>query len=339
MKYFIYLFALLSFIIFSACDRMAQNPTDSATKIKTDTKTDKQLRIVNIDEMNSNIDRMQAENSARLAKKGTNVPLDMTDIVVPDDYPTIQEAVDAASPGTNIRVKEGVYAEQVYVLNDDLIIKAVGDVTLQGQFRIYSSNITIRDFKINFQYSAGIICYYGKGIQIENNTVYYSATGIILIECGPDCSIKNNTVHNNNFGIGVAECSNISVKNNTSYNNYYSGIVIQTETQNTEIKDNTSYGNGQAGILVSHSVINSLVKDNIIYNNGWGIVVQEGSRNNEFIENTANSNYLYGIFLNPPVYQNLFKDNEALQNGSCDIVNLATDNTFLNNIADCTVGL
>ncbi|MCP3754006.1 nitrous oxide reductase family maturation protein NosD [Streptomyces sp. TBY4] len=48
------------------------------------------------------------------------------DIVVPRDHPTIQAAVDAASPGDRISVRAGVYREQV-VIGKNLSITGAGD--------------------------------------------------------------------------------------------------------------------------------------------------------------------------------------------------------------------
>jgi len=45
-------------------------------------------------------------------------------IYVPDDYPTIQAAVDAATPGDTIIVRDGTYAENVRVDKDHLTIKS-----------------------------------------------------------------------------------------------------------------------------------------------------------------------------------------------------------------------
>jgi pectin methylesterase-like acyl-CoA thioesterase len=36
-------------------------------------------------------------------------------VVVPDDYPAIQEAVDAAQPGDTIRVRSGTYCENISI--------------------------------------------------------------------------------------------------------------------------------------------------------------------------------------------------------------------------------
>jgi len=50
------------------------------------------------------------------------------DVIVPDEYPDIQAAVDAASPGATVCVKDGTYAEQV-VINKDLTLKSAGGAT------------------------------------------------------------------------------------------------------------------------------------------------------------------------------------------------------------------
>ncbi len=48
------------------------------------------------------------------------------DIIVPDDYLIIQDAVDNAEPGDNICIKDGAYKEQI-IINKDLTLKAAGE--------------------------------------------------------------------------------------------------------------------------------------------------------------------------------------------------------------------
>jgi Right handed beta helix region len=77
-------------------------------------------------------------------------------LTVPDDYATIQEAVDAAAPGALILVKPGTYQEAVQVTTDDLTIRGLdrNDVVLDG----------------NFELDNGIRVLGAKGVAVENMT-------------------------------------------------------------------------------------------------------------------------------------------------------------------------
>lgn len=46
-------------------------------------------------------------------------------VVVPDDYPTIQRAVDRAQPGSTVVVRPGTYKESVIVRTPDLVIRGL----------------------------------------------------------------------------------------------------------------------------------------------------------------------------------------------------------------------
>jgi nitrous oxidase accessory protein NosD len=82
---------------------------------------------------------------------------------VPEDYPTIQEAVDAAAPGDIVLIGEGVYNESVSVETDNIVIRGVDrqGVVLDG---MHSEDL-----------ANGIIVF-ANGVAVENLTVqnYYS---------------------------------------------------------------------------------------------------------------------------------------------------------------------
>ena len=74
---------------------------------------------------------------------------------VPQDYPTIQNGVDAANPGDLVLIDKGVYTEAVFVTTPS--------ITLRGVDR----NAVILDGK--FELSTGIMVG-GNGVAIENMT-------------------------------------------------------------------------------------------------------------------------------------------------------------------------
>lgn len=81
-------------------------------------------------------------------------------ISVPDDYPTIQGAVDAAMPGTAIVVEPGLYREEVVVTTPLLTIRGIDrfrtrlegggalttGITVEGASGVKVKNLTVRDY-------------------------------------------------------------------------------------------------------------------------------------------------------------------------------------------------
>src|SRR6476620_2075676 len=87
-----------------------------------------------------------------------------TTLAVPDDYPTIQAAVDAAVSGDLVLVSPGTYHEAVNVTTPDLTIRGLdrNEVILDGQLQLDN----------------GIRVLAAGGVAIENMTAMnYTANG------------------------------------------------------------------------------------------------------------------------------------------------------------------
>lgn len=97
-------------------------------------------------------------------------------ISVPDDHPTIQEAVDAAEPGDLVLIAPGTYEEAVNVETDELTIRGLdrNEVVLDGGFELDNGirvvgangvaieNMTARNYTNNGFFWTGVEGYRGS---------------------------------------------------------------------------------------------------------------------------------------------------------------------------------
>jgi len=95
-------------------------------------------------------------------------------IYVPDNYPTIQSAVDNASPGDTIYVRNGVYQENVVVNKFLTLIGQSNTATkVVGGFKVTADNVVIENFAIAGGYEwdpdgAGLGGAYKAGIYVTS---------------------------------------------------------------------------------------------------------------------------------------------------------------------------
>jgi plastocyanin len=104
---------------------------------------------------------------------------------VPQDYPFIQSAVDAAAPGDLILVDRGVYREEVTVTTPSLVIRGVdrNDVVVDGEFvrgngflvladGVAIENMTSRNNVTNGFFWTGVTGFRGSYLTAYNNGTY-----------------------------------------------------------------------------------------------------------------------------------------------------------------------
>jgi len=247
-------------------------------------------------------------------------------IVVPDEYTTIQEAIDVAVEGDTIYVKKGVYHENVGIDKPISLIGEDRDSTMidGNPTEGYRVPITIKCDKVSV---SGFTLSYGyAGIQmggvnycsISGNRITNAQHGIKLTNCswtnitgnafesiGPSCAVQlnyavGNLIHRNYFdscveGIQIRDYSNINV-----------------------ISENTIVNSDDQGIRLLYSDFNEVI-DNTLVNSGIGISIYVSNNNtlhhNNFINNTkqfsTNEWYAqqwgYGVS-NNTIYRNYWTD-------------------------------
>jgi len=288
-------------------------------------------------------------------------------IYVPDDYAKIQWAVDNASVGDTIIVRDGTYTENVDVNVDNLTIRSENgsvNCTVQANsndhvFEVTADCVNISGFTIEGPtgYSSGI--YLGNGVDhcnISNNNIV-GLYGIYLNEADYN-TIANNQVGNRSFsgGYGVTLSNSHAnlLKNNTIIN--FGGWGVAIEGSNNILFNNSICFNPEPGIILSGSN-NTLVNNNISFN-GMGLTLSDArdcdilnnlifgswwgngiamwnSENNTLINNTINLNW-GGISLDETSNNNTISGNNISDNGF-GIIAYSNNNTiYLNNFINNT---
>jgi len=247
---------------------------------------------------------------------------DFWDIIVPDDFDNIQEAVDNAVTGDRIFVRNGVYKSTGSFFSGALSIKTPG-LTIHGQH----TNDTIID---------------GRGV---NNVVSIIAD---------ETNISGFTITNNGVNgtlIGVTSSNNIIKDNVLDVVDFYDGIEYGMKFSNAY--ENTISGNvvsgAERGIYLKTSDYN-IFDNNVIRNNDIGLNIDEifmidfdlriaerdnfrSCSGNSLIGNTIEHNGM-GIFLDHSpdniIFNNVFISNRknGLIFSSC-INNQVKNNTFV----------
>ena len=180
-----------------------------------------------------------------------NQPPTVSFTYVPDDYPTIQAAVNAASAGDTIIVRNGTYNENVKVNkrltirsengSDSTIVQAAN--SMDHVFEVTADHVSISGFTVE-----GALDRWNAGMYITANY----------------CNISNNNASNNTFGILLEHSNNNIISNNEICSNVYRGNF--------------------AGIYLVYSS-NNIISNNICSNNWFGINSWYSS-DNRLINNT-----------------------------------------------------
>ncbi len=206
--------------------------------------------------------------------------------LVPDDYPTIQSAIDAAAPGDDIIVRKGRYTELLVI---DKSVNLIGEdwpIIDGGSRKGDKSTIAVyylgdRAGKIEgFVITGGGVGDLGHGINIWdsapdifNNRITGNNHGM-GIHGSPALTgkarIHGNLVYDNLVGIGNGKDSSARIYNNRVYNNKVVGIGCRGKAT-PRIEFNEVYGN-RLGIGARETA-SPTIRGNIVHDNVDGIVI------------------------------------------------------------------
>ncbi len=275
---------------------------------------------------------------------------------VPDDFPSIQGAINASANSDTIIVRSGTYVENLDFLGKAITVRSefgpgttVIDGNQAGTVVTFQSgegsNSVIDGFTITngsgtvfgsfgFKYGGGIFCNWSSSPLIQNNI------------------ISGNSAKNHGGGISCVNYSNPMIANNTVINNmseygagidcfYYSSPTIT----GTTVQGNTAGALGGGIQFTDHcspAISGSTIKENFASKGGGiscGMVSVSQISGNTISGNTAidDGGGVYCYYSNPVLSQNTITENTAARGAGLFCSSVCSpeivDNTIFGNTA------
>lgn len=216
-------------------------------------------------------------------------------ITVPDNYSTIQGAINAANEGDIIYIKAWTYYENVVVNKSVTLVGENKETTVIDGGRagtvidVVTSNVTITRFKIqnSGKTYVGISVSHSSHVNITENIVIDNGNGIGLDD-SHDNLIGGNTITCNNEGLLLTGARTV-VRDNIIVHNGFCGVTVFGD--NNTLTGNTLTDNGEGIRLLGYD---NLIANNIISVNGCGLLLDKCSNNiiyhNNFVKNKQQTN-------------------------------------------------
>ncbi len=231
------------------------------------------------------------------------VKAEVKTIVVPDDYPTIQAAINHADEADIVLVYSGAYYENV-IVNKTLSIKSQSgakDTIVHPEdpesgksvFEVCADNVEITGFTIRDSTNRTV---HGDPFKPAS---YVDACGI-YVGSSTGTRISRNIIRNNFEGIVFSNCSNITVSENQVTENIHEGVRFVYSSSSTLTKNNITRNHfpeyWTATALVIFHCTNSEISENQIGANDNGVVVSN-SQDITVSNNSITDNRFHGLNL------------------------------------------
>jgi parallel beta-helix repeat protein len=261
---------------------------------------------------------------------------------VPDEYPTIQMAIDTAEDGEDVVVQSGTYKESL-VVDKAINLIGVGNPVIDGGSKegdeptvllVYLDNKATGRVQ-GFTVTGGGAGQFGHGIQILNcspEIVDNRITGNKHVGVGihgqkkftENAKIHNNYIYDNAVGVSNGLGAGGQVYHNNIYNNKVTGIGVRG-LASPILRSNAIYGN-YIGIGVREEAYPTIegneVRDNIVgiaVNPGTAGAVLSAPESRLTVRgNTVHGNRKSGIFISSLNRSDLFVQGNSVTDNSAD---------------------
>ncbi|MFJ6620135.1 right-handed parallel beta-helix repeat-containing protein [Kitasatospora sp. NPDC091335] len=232
-----------------------------------------------------------------------------TVVRVPQNFPTIQQAVDVAREGDTVLVDPGTYRESVRLTKPRVVLRGTdrNTVVLDGGLKLVNG-----------------ITASGPGSVVENLTVHgYLANGVLFTGV-TDEKLQQHGAGGSAYDpldtVRFPPLQGFRAGNVTAYNNGLYGIYA-FDARGGVIEDSYASGGADSGIYVGQcKPCDTLVRNNTVERNAVGVEITNASDNLTVVGNRITGNRV-GVTVNS-------NDLEALapQHGAVIAGNVVTDN-------------
>lgn len=207
------------------------------------------------------------------------------------EYTSIQDAVDAASPGDAVLVHSGTYQESVTIPIPNLTLRGVdsgGGVpvieSLGGGYAVTLS---------------------GGGTTLTGFSIFYTGRAVYVLS--DDNTISSNTITSTpaeeyNYGIVVSGCNNNEISENSIVDNTWYAVWITGGSTHTLVSGNY-INNNQRGVFVYGGSTDTAIVGNTLINHEWDGVCLWDATGTLVTENQIVGN-LYGVVVWPDTPSN-----------------------------------
>lgn len=297
-------------------------------------------------------------------------------LFVPQDFETIQDAVDASESGDLILVDEGVYQESVTVTTDRIVIRGVdrNTVILDGGYELADGirvagangvaveNMTARNYLVNGFYWTGVVGYRGSYLTAIRNGYYgiygfdsrgglfehsyasgsYDA-GFYIGQCIPcDAVLIDSIAEYNGLGYsGTNASQNLVITRNIFRNNRVGIMPNSGDYEKYAPQRETIF---VANLVYSNNNFDAPAFPQIAPATGNGIVIA-GGIGNQVLRNRVWDHDVAGIAIIPnilgtsfPAKENVTRDNDVSDSRMADLA-VAESEEATNCFADNTFTL
>ncbi len=224
-------------------------------------------------------------------------------LTVPDDYPTIQEAVDNAAPGAAILVRKGEYPENIIVgksltlegedrettvidgSGSGIVVNIMASQVTMSGFTVRNgdygidigpgnsvSHVTLRDLIVTLNKVHGVSSSSTGGDHLIENCIVSSTAGMdgIHVHQFSRSAISNCEVFGNRNGITVGWSWHARIEGNKIYHNRGVGLDIDSCYYTTATR-NLIHANEFMGIGLPYISRRNVINENIVLGNRLGL--------------------------------------------------------------------